>query len=144
MNLDICRKNLIVDEGRSNKVYLCDSIPHVGIGHRILPTEPYKMGDTITDAQVEDIFNHDMLHAEIGARHCIQSYAELPDDIQNVLVEMCFNMGAPRLRGFKKMLAAAEAKDFDKMIVELLDSEAARKLPKRYARYVDRIKKAAA
>ena len=41
---------------------------------------------------------------------------------QEVLIELCFNMGITRLLGFKKMIAALESLDYAKSIVELKDS----------------------
>ena len=42
------------------------------------------------------------------------------------MIDMAFNMGEPRLRGFKKMIAALHAGDFDRAALEALDSKWAR------------------
>jgi GH24 family phage-related lysozyme (muramidase) len=49
-----------VREGRRNDVYL-DSrgIPTVGIGHKVLPEDNLKVGDVISDAQVEAFYVKD-------------------------------------------------------------------------------------
>lgn len=49
-----------------------------------------------------------------------------------VLLNMAYNMGIPRLFGFKNMLAALSVYNWDGATKELLDSKAARQLPNRY------------
>ena len=50
---------------------------------------------------------------------------------QGVIVELCFNMGLGRLKGFKKMLAACERGDYETASVEMLDSLWARQVGQR-------------
>ena len=47
----------------------------------------------------------------------------LPEPVNLALVNMCFNLGITRLRGFKKMLAAIEAGDWSTAADEALDSK---------------------
>lgn len=42
---------------------------------------------------------------------------------QDVLIDMIFNLGLPRLRGFKKMLAALQVHDWETAAKEMLDSK---------------------
>ncbi len=51
-----------------------------------------------------------------------------------VLLEMIYNLGPRGFRGFKRMIAAVKAQDWSRAADEILDSDAARMLPKRYAR----------
>lgn len=57
--------------------------------------------------------------------------AGLPDAIQGVLVDMAFNMGTGKLRGFRRMLAALEAKDYARAADEMRDSAWAIQVGKR-------------
>lgn len=50
---------------------------------------------------------------------------------QGVIVELCFNMGLGRLKGFKKMLAACERGDYEIASVEMLNSLWARQVGQR-------------
>lgn len=59
---------------------------------------------------------------------------------QIVLGNMAYNLGVPRLSGFKKMWIAIHANDFDRAAAELLDSDAARDLPARYQRFAHTMK----
>ena len=49
-------------------------------------------------------------------------WRDLPGDIQEVLVNMCFNLGGTRLGKFKNMLNAVEDHDWERMAVEMEDS----------------------
>ncbi len=50
------------------------------------------------------------------------------DARHSVLVEMCYNLGLTKLKGFKKMLAALERHDFQTAADEMLDSKWARQV----------------
>lgn len=60
-------------------------------------------------------------------------WAALDDVRASVLVDLGFNEGVNSLLHFPKMLAAIGAKDWVTAKAELLDSDAARELPARYA-----------
>ena len=49
-------------------------------------------------------------------------FDNLPEDIQHVLANMCFQLGRPRLSNFKNMIAAVENNDWEKMAIEMEDS----------------------
>jgi lysozyme len=51
-----------------------------------------------------------------------------PDNVRRGLYNMVFNLGMPRLKGFKKMLAALEAGDYSKAADEALDSKWAKQV----------------
>lgn len=50
---------------------------------------------------------------------------------RNVFIEMVFNLGASRLKGFKKMLRALHAGDYGKAADEMLDSKWATQVGRR-------------
>lgn len=56
----------------------------------------------------------------------IPCFKALNEVRQDVLINMCFNMGINALLGFKKTLKYIEAGDFDSASVEMLDSKWAR------------------
>jgi lysozyme len=124
MDKEKLREQLITDEGYRNDVYL-DSFGNltVGIGHLVMPSDELKEGDTITDEKVKDLFEHDIIHAQIGCRALIQGFDYLPDDLQNELINMCFNLGMTRLAKFKKMLAALNSRNFVTAATEARDSK---------------------
>jgi lysozyme len=50
-------------------------------------------------------------------------FHDQPEDIQDALINMSFNMGITRLKGFKQMLDAIEKKDYATAAMEALDSD---------------------
>ena len=50
-------------------------------------------------------------------------WREHPEHVQNVLIEMQFNLGRPRLSKFKKMWTALSNDDYETAAKEMLDSK---------------------
>lgn len=68
-------------------------------------------------------------------------WRSLNDARQEVLCEMRFNMGWPRLAGFRKFLLAAEAGDFEAAAHEMLSSQWAAQVGKRAVTLADATRK---
>lgn len=51
-----------------------------------------------------------------------QWYIDQPINVRYALINMCFNIGLPKLLRFKRMIAAIEKKDYDEAADEALDS----------------------
>ena len=68
------------------------------------------------------IFEDDVADAKNDCLHAFPWFAELDESRQWVLINMCFNLGLPRLQGFYKFLAAVERGDYDTAAIEMLDS----------------------
>ena len=75
----------------------------------------------ITKLEAEIMLNHDIEGAERDAES-LEVFSKLSEVRQEVLVNMIFNMGLPRLKSFRKMLAALEAGDYETAADEMLDS----------------------
>lgn len=58
-------------------------------------------------------------------------YANQPQNVQDALMNMCFNLGITRLLGFKKMIAALIDKDYTTAAMEALDSKWAKQVGQR-------------
>jgi lysozyme len=65
----------------------------------------------------------------------------LPEDIQHVLANMCFQLGRPRLSKFKNLIAAVEDLDWAKMADEMEDSNWYRQTTNRAVRLIARVEK---
>ena len=63
----------------------------------------------------------------------------LPEEAQQVIVNMCFNMGAPRLSKFKKFIAGVNDGNWSTAAVEMMDSRWATQVGVRAERLRDRI-----
>lgn len=58
-------------------------------------------------------------------------WREHPEHVQNVLIEMQYNLGRPRLAQFKKMWAALANDDYDTAAKEMLNSKWAEQVGQR-------------
>lgn len=61
-------------------------------------------------------------------------YLGLDEVRRSVLLDLGYNAGVPRLLEFRQMLQAIDIRNWPRAHDELLDSDAARQLPKRYNR----------
>lgn len=64
-------------------------------------------------------------------------YTRLNEARQTTLVNMCFNLGMPRLLTFKRFIAALNAGDYESAAREMLDSKWARQVGARANRLAD-------
>ena len=89
------------DEGRRLTVYT-DSrgLLTVGIGHQLL------VGDAVTPSQVATWFQHDLDTAIADCQQLYPTWRTLPAVVQEILVQMCFNLGKTRLARFVVLRAA--------------------------------------
>tara|TARA_S200002703_G_C3739168_1_gene227290 strand:+ start:462 stop:920 length:459 start_codon:yes stop_codon:yes gene_type:complete len=97
----------------------------VGVGHKIVQTDPewdLPAGTPVEEDRVIQLFEEDCSKAIDNARDVIPSFNSLPHGVQAILVEMAFQMGKSGLRGFKKMVAALELRDYETAAAEMLDS----------------------
>ncbi len=91
----------------------------IGFGH----TRGVKPGDVCSLAQAEGWLDDDIQVALGDLDKHLSWWKVAPDPVRRGLLNMCFNLGYPRLSGFCEMLAAGERGDWDLMAVEALDSK---------------------
>jgi lysozyme len=116
---------LIRHEGMELKVYK-DSlgIETIGVGRNLVDRG-------VTEEEARYLCNNDI---EIVERELVQSFpivSSLNDTRIRVLLDMAFNVGLPRLRGFKRMWAALDNQDYVEAAKEMLDSKWARQVKTR-------------
>jgi len=144
MNIDKLREQLKIDEGVKYEIYLDHlGYPTFGIGHLITEADEEHgkpVGTPITEERVNSVFDKDVEIYVSEAKKVFPKLAELPSEAQEVIVNMTFNMGAPRLSKFKKFIAAVEARNWDTASVEMMDSRWAKQVGNRAVRLRDRIK----
>lgn len=87
----------------------------VGIGRNI-------EDNGISMDEAELMLSNDLVTAESEARILFNTFDTLNDVRQEVICNMLFNLGRPRLGQFKKMLAALEVSDFETAADEAKDS----------------------
>ena len=130
-------KQLIIDEGKRLDVYK-DSLgkPTVGIGHLILPSDYIPVDATISEERCDTLFQADLDKAIAGAMDLFPNLDELPEPIQEAIVNMVFNMGAGGLAKFQHFIAAINNSDYESAARELINSRWYNQVGKRAARIV--------
>lgn len=119
---------LSLDEGRRARIYT-DTVGKVSGG----------VGRNLTDKgfrqdEIDLMLRNDIAEAVAELDRVAPWWRGLNDARQNALVNMMFNLGATRLMGFKKFLAALQVGDWAKAESEMLDSKWARQVGDRSTR----------
>jgi len=141
MNLIKLQEEISKDEGIKFETYRC-SLGHLtgGIGHLITEwdEEIYSgpVGTAIPTEQVNDWFAKDIETTIKDCNLLFSQFNNLPDDIQHVLANMCFQLGRPRLSKFKNMIAAVEDLDWHRMADEMENSRWFKQTPNRAKRLI--------
>jgi len=92
----------------------------IGVGRNI---DPNKGGIGLSDDEVDYMLRNDIARVYKELYDNFEWFAELDEVRQEVLIDMCFNLGLPRFSNFRKMLAAIELGDYDRASLEMLDSK---------------------
>ena len=141
------------DEGKVLHAYLCSELhATVGIGHKILDTDPEKELDIfginweevpddqyITEDRCYILFQEDVQVAISGCMKIYNNWDDLPQEVQHILINMCFQLGQRGLSNFKQMGKAIEGSDWEKASVEMMDSRWAKQTPQRAERLKNRM-----
>ena len=141
MNLIKLQDEISKDEGVKYETYRC-SLGHLtgGIGHLITEwdEEIYSgpVGTAIPTEQVDDWFAKDIETTIKDCNLLFSQFNNLPDDIQHVLANMCFQLGRPRLSKFKNMIAAVDDLDWERMADEMENSRWFKQTPNRAKRLI--------
>lgn len=137
MNEERLREALGVDEGRRARIYQDTATP---------PRWTGGVGRNLSDKgfhqdEIDLMLKNDIAEAVAELDRVVPWWRCLNDARQNVLANMMFNLGAPRLMGFRKFLAYAEAGRYDAAAGEMLDSTWARQVGARALRLADLMRK---
>jgi len=131
MDIETLKDALKSHEGMRNQVYK-DHLGNrtIGYGHLCLDHEKWVDGKIYPKKVIDKTFEYDFNIALNDAKKLIEQESIHPDAF-GVLVNMCFNMGSPRVSKFQKMLAALEVQDYKTASTEMLDSRWASQVPSR-------------
>jgi lysozyme len=123
--VDATIAQLVIDEGFKSKPYK-DTVGVWTIGHGLTYLTP--------DESAQVVCNR--LHSAYLPA-CIRlfaGYEELTQARQSVILNMCFNLGEPRLKKFVQMRRHIRAGDYNRAADEMLDSTWARQVGHRAIR----------
>jgi len=145
MDREAVYRQLKIDEGVEYEIYLDHlGYPTFGVGHLIKESDEEhgrEVGTAVSEERVRECFDAD-LETAIGECHNLYGegdFGKFPDEVHQVLVNMMFNMGRPRLTGFKKFNAAIEAGDWIEAAKEGRDSRWYRQVTNRAERLMVRL-----
>ena len=136
---------LCIDEGVKYVIYNDHlGYPTFGVGHLITKSDEEfgrPTGTAVSEERVRSCFHRDL---DIAISECSTLYGEgnfrdFPDEVQQILVNMMFNMGRPRLSKFKKMNVALQKYDWVEAAKEGRDSRWYRQVTNRAERLMTRL-----
>lgn len=125
MNYNKLRADVKADEGVRARIYT-DTVGKIsgGVGRNLTDRG-------FTPNEIELMLDNDIALAVAELDRVAPWWRKLDDVRQNVLVNMMFNLGAPRLLGFRKFLAAVQAGDWPRAAAEMMDSTWAKQVKSR-------------
>jgi len=144
MNVDRVRKQLEIDEGVVYEIYNDHlGYPTFGIGHLVRETDieyDWVVGSFVSEKRVQEAFEADFT---VACSECSVLYNsdwdQFPEEVQEILVNMLFNLGRPRLTKFKKMNAALRNRNWTAAAIEGRDSRWYRQVGNRAERLMTRM-----
>tara|TARA_Y100000814_G_scaffold438_1_gene610 strand:+ start:79 stop:513 length:435 start_codon:yes stop_codon:yes gene_type:complete len=112
-----------------------NNLEHIGVGRNISKT-----GIGLSMEEIEYLLSNDILRCikELSAEY--QWFGSLDEVRQEAIINIFFNLGATKYRGFKKANAAMEAADYKLAATEFLDSRWARQVGNRALELTDIIR----
>ena len=138
-------EQLAEDEGIVLEIYN-DHLGYAtfGIGHLITEDDPeygQEVGTPVSAERVRECFDNDILIAdgECVGLYGIELWTDLPQEVREILINMMFNMGRPRLSKFKKMNAWIEQRNWINAAAEGRDSRWYQQVPNRAERLMSRL-----
>ena len=144
MNVEKLREQLKIDEGCVYEIYNDHlGYPTFGIGHLVRESDPENgspVGTKVSEDRVADAFDDDI---EIVLSDCNKLYPDfedLPEEAQQIIANMMFNLGRPRLSRFRGMKAGVDARDWNRAADEMVDSRWYAQVGRRAERLVDRMR----
>lgn len=137
-------EQLKIDEGVVYEIYRCPAgYLTFGVGHLITESDPehgHPEGTPVSEERVAEAFQSDL---NTALSECIVLYGrgwhKFPDEVKQILVNMMFNLGRPRLSKFKKMKSALHREDWEVAAAEGRDSLWYRQVGDRAERLMTRL-----
>ena len=125
MNLERIKKQLKEHEGVRSKVYKCSmGIETIGVGRNLRDVG-------LSDKEIDYLLHNDIVRVINELQDSFVWFYDLTDKRKEALVNMCFNLGINRLKGFKNMLGYMRVGNYDKAADEALDSLWSKQVGKR-------------
>ena len=144
MNVDKLREQLKIDEGCVYKIYNDHlGYPTFGIGHLVTESDPENgqtLGTAVSEDRVTEAFESDIQGVLRDCDILYPDFSNLPEEAQQVIANMMFNMGRTRLSKFKGMKRGVDSRDWNAAADEMVDSTWYRQVTNRADRLVERVR----
>jgi len=144
MNIEQLREQLEVDEGCVYEIYN-DHLGYAtfGIGHLVTESDPEQgqsLGTPVSSERVAEAFESDIQSVLRDCNILYSDFDDLPEEAQQVIANMMFNLGRPRLSKFAGMKRGVDARDWNQAADEMVDSNWYRQVTNRADRLVERVR----
>ena len=144
MNVEQLREQLKIDEGCVYEIYNDHlGFATFGIGHLVRESDPENgspVGTKVSEDRVADAFDDDIGIVLSDCNKLYPDFEDLPEEAQQIIANMMFNLGRPRLSKFRGMKAGVDAKDWKRAADEMVDSRWYAQVGRRAERLVDRMR----
>ena len=144
MNIDKLREQLKIDEGCVYEIYNDHlGYPTFGIGHLVIESDPENgqaVGTSVSEDRVAEAFDEDIKSVLRDCNILYPDFDDLPEEAQQIIANMMFNLGRPRLSKFAGMKRGVDARDWDAAADEMVDSRWYRQVGARAKRLVNRMR----
>ena len=124
-------------EGVETHAYKCTAEKTtIGVGRNIDPSG----GIGLSHDEIDYLLANDIKRVEAELLRAFSWYDDLNQPRKDAMIDMCFNMGLPRLMKFKKALAGMAMGDYNAASIEFLDSRWAKQVGQRAITITDIIR----
>jgi lysozyme len=144
MNFESLREQLEIDEGVKYDIYNDHlGYPTFGIGHLVIESDPecgQEIGTAVSRERVAEAFESDVKGVIEDCNKLYNDFDELPEEVQQIIANMMFNLGRTRLSKFRGMKRGVDNKDWNAAADEMVDSRWYRQVTNRADRLVQRMR----
>ena len=137
-------EQLQADEGVVSEIYLDHlGLPTFGVGHLVLESDQeygQAVGTPVDKERINECFRSDLENVVLDCKRLYPDFDELPEEVQEIIANMMFNMGRPRLSKFKGMKRGVDARDWHMAAEEMVDSKWYTQVTNRAERLVERMR----
>ena len=104
------------------------------------PENGSPVGTAVSEDRVADAFDADIKVVLSDCNILYPDFGDLPEEAQQIIANMMFNLGRPRLSKFRGMKRGVDAKDWNAAADEMVDSRWYRQVGARAERLVNRMR----
>ena len=144
MNIQQLREQLEIDEGVKYVIYLDHlGLPTFGIGHLVTKTDSESgqaVGTSVSKERVAECFDMDVQSVINDCDKLYHNFENLPEEVQQIIANMMFNLGRTRLSKFKGMKRGIDSMNWNQAADEMVDSRWYRQVNNRAQRLVERMR----